>query len=106
MWLVMIATRIRVRSFEKWGSTEDASNYKNIEPFLIALRTHKVAVSIRTSEIARLDKKIKETAIGVSEAYKSSILHSPFVDRLVQLAAEKPGSIYAEIVAKLDTVPG
>jgi hypothetical protein len=106
MWLVVIATRIRVRSIGETGSAEDATNYATVEPFLTALKVHKTAIAIRASEIERLDYRIKKTTVDVGEAYRSSISHSPFIDRLMQLAAENPKSIYADIVAKLDTVPG
>lgn len=105
LWLVMIASRLEVRSIGETVSREKVDDYATIKPFLEALKAHKTAVAIRASELARINDRIKETTADVGEAFKSSILHSPFIDRLVQLAAEKPASIYAQIVAKLDTVP-
>lgn len=105
-WLVMIASRLEVRSIGEKNSPEKLADYNMVKPFLESLKAHKIAVAMRASEIAMLDMKVKKTSTDVGEAFKSSTLHSPFIDRLVQLAAEKPDSIYADIVAKLETFPG
>ena len=106
LWLVMIGARIRQRTDENNVSPEEVSNYAAVMPFLEALKNHKTAVAIRASKIASEDQRLKEAVADVSSAYHSSLLYSPFIDRLQELAIQNPGSIYAHIVAKLDKVPG
>lgn len=104
MWLVMIVSRFRI-DFGENSSPEEVANYATFEPFLEALKKHKHTVIIRASEMVAQDLRLEKAVIDLGEAYRSSVTHSPFIDKLVELAAEKPDSIYAYIVAKLDTIP-
>ncbi len=96
MWLVMVLAGIGTHNEE-----EEVAYREVVKPFLTAFSNHrKGMVGIAAGQESYMHTE------GISGAFRSIILHNLLSDRLMKLAAQDPTSIHAQILAKIDSIPG